>query len=78
MLKILLYNSSIGKMILANGITIGVLFTDIEMLMKVSVFIITMGYALWKWRADYRDDKQKRDFYKEVYNESKNKDKNIE
>jgi hypothetical protein len=50
----------ITKVVIPNIITfIAITFTDIEVVMKVALFLISFGYACWKWITNYMDRKKK-------------------
>lgn len=37
----------------ASGGGVGLMLTNIELGLKISIGCVTLGYLLWKWRREY-------------------------
>lgn len=53
------YNDQI-QVLLAGGGGISVLFTSVDLTLKVLIGLSTLGFILWKWRCAYVDRKRKK------------------
>lgn len=51
------------KLLLINsGIVVGLTFSNLEMALKISVLIATLGYTIYKWISDYKKNKRDQDY----------------
>lgn len=50
----------ICEILIPNLIGLGLLFTNIDLVLKILVSIIVGGYTGWKWYAEFKERKEKK------------------
>jgi len=45
--------------VLLSIAAVGFSFTNVEVILKIAVLSVTLGYGIWKWIHEYRKSKKK-------------------